>query len=36
MEAVSLAEEPFAELDGHSFPVKPKVGPNWRDLKKVL
>jgi len=36
MEAVRLAEEPFAELDGHSFPVKPKVGPNWRDLKKVL
>jgi len=35
IEAVKLAEEPFAELDGYSFPVKPKMGINWRDLKEV-
>jgi len=35
MEAVKIAQEQFSELDGYSFPVKPKAGLNWRDLKEV-
>jgi len=34
MEAKRISEEPFAELEGYSFPVKVEVGESWRDLKE--
>lgn len=34
-EVRKIAQEPFEQLKGYSFPVKIKAGPNWRDLEEV-
>lgn len=35
VEARRIAEEPFELLDNYSFPVKTKIGGNWKDLEEV-